>query len=592
MFKRLNTALSAFTLLASVLLSTLVPLTATAVPTNLIANPSVETANAAGTAPLNWQTDAWGKNTSTFQYKAMGYQSNRSVYVEMANYTSGDAKWFFDPVVVSSNTDYTFSETYESTVKTRLVAMSIDGAGTASYFDVNVSVPVAAAWTNYSVTVHTLASTKSLTILHLIKNNGWLMTDNFSLNAPDGTTPPVVPPVVPPVIPPVVPPVTPPATGIVPNASVETAGTKAGQPANWTGQKWGNNTPTYDYVLNDGHAGSRSVKVTMNNYKTGDAKWVFTPQALTRGADYRFTAWYKTNTVPHVVAQYEKDDGTEDFFGLPDPEPAANSATTWQQYSDTFGVPKDVKAVTLFFFLSNNGWVQTDDYNISPYTYTGFNSGMVSLVFDDGFEENVTTALPTLDKYGFKTTHCFATQYVEGKPAKVKLVQQIANDGNEICAHTVTHPWLTQMTVAQQDYELQHSRDYLRSIVNQPVNDFASPYGDYNAAVNTEIAKYYQSHRTTDEGYNSKDNFNAYRLRVQNMAPTTTLAQFQGWINKAKADHTWLILIYHVINPNKATLDEFDTYKPDFDAQMQWLSTAGLPVVRWDNALTQLKAQL
>ena len=28
----------------------------------------------------------------------------------------------------------------------------------------------------------------------------------------------------------------------------------------------------------------------------------------------------------------------------------------------------------------------------------------------------------------------------------------------------------------------------------------------YNASVNTEIAQYFQSHRTTDEGFNSKDN--------------------------------------------------------------------------------------
>jgi peptidoglycan/xylan/chitin deacetylase (PgdA/CDA1 family) len=560
--------------LVAVLLTALSPYKMlSAAPANLILNPSLESANSAGTAPLNWQTDNWGTNTAAFQYKTSGYQSNRSAYVSVSNYQSGDAKWFFDPVAVSASTTYTFSETYQSNITTHVVAESLNTNNAASYFDVDVAVaPSPNGWTTLNYQVKTLASTKKLTILHLVEANGWLQTDNFSLST--GQTPPVPPS----------------SQDIVPNNSMEQAAS-ATLPASWSHSKWGTNTPTWQYVANDGHDGSHSVKLTVKGYKSGDAKWVFTPQPLTRGADYRFTAWYKTNTIPHVVAQYIKDDGSEDYFGLPDPEPAAGANTTWQQYSDIFSVPMDVQSVSVFFFLSNNGWVQTDDYHITPYHYTGFNRGIVTLTFDDGFEENITTALPVLDKYGFKATHCFATQYVEGLPAEVKIVQQIAADGQEICAHTVTHPWLTQVPLTQVDYELQHSQSFLQSITGQPVTDFASPYGDYNVSVNNEIKKYYGSHRTTDEGFNSKDNLNSYRLRVQNMQPTTTLAQVQQWVNKANADHTWLILLYHVVNPDKNNMDAYDTYKPDFDAQMAWLAQSGVSVQRWDQALTEVKSQ-
>ena len=61
------------------------------------------------------------------------------------------------------------------------------------------------------------------------------------------------------------------------------------------------------------------------------------------------------------------------------------------------------------------------------------------------------------------------------------------------------------------------------------------------------LTRQYRSHRTVDEGYNSKDNFNAYRVRVQNMLSTTTTADVQNWVNKAKADKTWLVLVYHRI---------------------------------------------
>jgi peptidoglycan/xylan/chitin deacetylase (PgdA/CDA1 family) len=545
-----------------------------AVPVNLVANPSVETANAANTAPLNWQTDNWGANTSTFQYKTTGgYQSNRSVYVSTTKYTNGDAKWYFAPVTVTAGTTYTFSEAYQSNIPTHIVAMSLNANNVESYFDVAVTVPAnASAWKTLTYSVKTPAGSKKMTIMHLVENVGWLQTDNVSLAGPDTT-----------------PPVTPPANANVPNPSVE-AGT-AMLPTDWAQSSWGTNKPTYQYIANDGHDGTHSVKVTMANYTDGDAKWVYTPQALTRGADYRFTGWYKTNTIPHVVAQYIKDDGSEDYFGLPDPEPGANPTTTWQKYSDVFSVPQNVKSVSLFMFISSNGWVQTDDYSVAPFQYTGFNRGLVTLTFDDGFEENITTALPVLDQNGFKATMCFATQFVEGLPDEVAITKQLANDGQEICSHSVTHPWFTQITTAQMDYEAQHSQAFLQSITGQPVKNFASPYGDYNAVVNTELKKYFTSHRTTDEGFNSKDNFNPYRLRVQNMQSTTTLAQVQQWVNKAKADKTWLVLVYHVVGANKANLEQFDTYKPDFDAQMAWLKQSGVPVARWDQALAEVSSQ-
>jgi peptidoglycan/xylan/chitin deacetylase (PgdA/CDA1 family) len=563
---------------------------ASALGPNLVANPSVETGNSGNTAPANWLSDKWGTNTATLTYKTNGgYNSARSTYINMTKYTSGDAKWYFEPITVTAGTTYTFSEAYQSSVATSLVAMSLDASNKESYFDVATSVPASAsAWKTITYSVKAPTGSKKLTVFHLIQKVGWLQTDNFSLQAPDGGTTP------PPVDPPVTPPTNPPANSLVPNFSVETQNTSnANLPKDWEHSNWGTNTPKYEYLKTDGHDGTKSVKVTISKYTDGDAKWVYTPQALTRGADYRFTTWYKTNTVPHVVAQYIKDDGSEDYFGLPDPEPAANAATAWQQYSDVFSVPQDVKSVSLFMFISNVGWVQTDDYHVAPYTYTGFNRGLVSLTFDDGFEDNITTAMPVLKKYGFKTTQCFATEYVEGNQTAINEVKQIAADGHEVCAHTVTHPWLTQSTPAQLTNELQHSQQFLQSITGQQVKDFASPYGDYNAAVNTEIKKYFNAHRTTDEGFNSKDNLNPYRLRVQNMGPHTTQAQFQGWVNKAKADHTWLILIYHVVTNDPALLtdEEFNTPTADFNTQMAWLAQSGVTVSRWDSALAEVKAQ-
>ncbi len=535
---------------------------------NLVANPSFETAS--GTNPANWTANKWGTNTASLTYLSTGHTGSKSVKTQVTSYTDGDAKWYFTPVTVTPGHSYHYSHYYQSNVATEAVVQYTNAAGTASYAWLG-TVPVSAAWAqaNFTFTVPTGAVKAS--IFHYVASVGWLIIDDASLTDDATTTPP-----------------TPPApTGLVPNASVETASpTNANAPDKWVSSNWGSNTSTYQYV-NEGHTGSKSVKVTVSNYVDGDAKWYFEPQALQRGGTYKFSAWYKTNTTPHVVAMFLKDDGSEKYFGMQNPFPAANSATTWQSYSDTFIVPSDVKAVSVFFFVSNNGWVQTDDYNIVTHTLVGFNRPLVSLTFDDGFEENTQTALPILTSHGFKSTQCYATQFVEESPSDVLAFK---NAGHEICSHTVTHPHLPTLTASQLQYELQHSQEVLRNLTGALVDNFASPYGEYNETVNNAIKQYYRSHRTVDEGYNSKDNFDIYRIRVQNLTPTTTLAEYQSWLNYAKATNTWLVLVYHMVG--NSNLEPFDTYTSDFAAQMNALQASGLTVKTYGAALDELVTQL
>ena len=529
---------------------------------NLIANASFETGS---TLPSNWTKNKWGTNGATFVYaKTGGYQSSKYARVNMSQWQSGDAKWYFDPVAVQPGAAYTFSDYYKSGVPTRLWVASYDSANTATYFEVAANVPASSsAWRQASATFTAPANSAKLTVFHLIDRNGWLEMDAASLTA--NTAAPTLPN----------------------NGSVEqVSATNPALPAGWQQGGWGTNTPVYEY-MNEGHTGSRSVKLTMSNYTDGDAKWMFDPiTTLQKGKDYRFSAWYKTNTIPHVVVRTTKADGTDRYFGLPNPEP---NGTGWQLYSDTFSVPSDAQSISVFFFLSNNGWVQTDDYTITPYTATSFTKPLVSLTFDDGFEENVTTVLPRLNAKGFKSTQCYATQYVS--ESQVPNVLAFKNSGHEVCSHTVTHPDLTTLSPIALTTELAQSKSFLEGIVGAgQVKNFASPYGAYNAAVNNEIDNYYRSHRTVDEGYNSKDSLKLYKVKVQNMQSTTTMAEFQSWLDKAKADKTWLVLVYHRVTAG--TPGQFDTPETDFVQQLNALSASGLTVKTYDAALNELVPQL
>jgi peptidoglycan/xylan/chitin deacetylase (PgdA/CDA1 family) len=202
-----------------------------------------------------------------------------------------------------------------------------------------------------------------------------------------------------------------------------------------------------------------------------------------------------------------------------------------------------------------------------------------------------------LNQYGFKTTQCFATSFIEGVADQATTnVLAFYNSGHEVCSHTVTHPQLTTLDEATLQYELQHSKQYLESVIGRSVPNFASPYGDYNEHVNDVIKGLYASHRTVDEGYNSKDNFDPYRLRVQNILVGTTAAQVQAWIAQAQADKTWLILVYHrVVDTARSaeagyeTPGPFDSSLVDFQAQMAAVAQSGIAVKTYQDALTITK---
>jgi peptidoglycan/xylan/chitin deacetylase (PgdA/CDA1 family) len=403
-------------------------------------------------------------------------------------------------------------------------------------------------------------------------------------------------------------------TNPIANPSLETAAIdNPTMPANWTTGSWGTNVPTFEYITNNGHDSDSSVKVTMSGYTDGDAKWIFDPistNILQVGKQYRFTTWYKSDVTPSVVAMYLDADGNESFFGMPNPQPGADAATVWQKYSDTFSIPQGAVSVSVFMFLDKNGWLQTDDYSIEDYSPVGFNRALLTLTFDDSHEDNINTAIPLLNQYGYKSTQCYATGFIEPDTISDTVrqnIKNIASMGHEICSHTVNHFFSTALDATALNYELQHSQEYLKQLTGQQeVISFASPYGDYNASVNTAIGNYYQAHRTTDEGYNSVDNFNAYRLRVQNIQTavtttdpatglpvttgiTTTPAQVKAWIDQAIADKTWLILVYHRVANNPGP---YDTTIANFTQNLADINTSGVTVLTLRDALAEIKAQL
>jgi peptidoglycan/xylan/chitin deacetylase (PgdA/CDA1 family) len=153
----------------------------------------------------------------------------------------------------------------------------------------------------------------------------------------------------------------------------------------------------------------------------------------------------------------------------------------------------------------------------------------------------------------------------------------LKNDGHEIGSHTVTHPDLTTLGSKKLKAELANSKAWLENNGLGPIYDFACPYGEYNNTTIAAIKQYYLSQRTGyDEGYNTAANFDPYKIKVQIVTNTTTMAEFSGWLAQAKAQGAWLVLEYHQVDNSG---DEYGVTPANFELQAQAIQASGVKPV-------------
>ncbi|MEZ4735134.1 MAG: polysaccharide deacetylase family protein [Caldilineaceae bacterium] len=124
---------------------------------------------------------------------------------------------------------------------------------------------------------------------------------------------------------------------------------------------------------------------------------------------------------------------------------------------------------------------------------------LVALTFDDGYQDNLTHALPILQQYGFTATIFMITAMVGAQTPhhqpwlqaypdvppqayqylswdELRLLQ---SQGMEIGSHTCSHPLLDQVDYAIQAYEVQQSKVVLEAALDTTVASFCYPAGHF-----------------------------------------------------------------------------------------------------------------
>lgn len=168
------------------------------------------------------------------------------------------------------------------------------------------------------------------------------------------------------------------AAELISNPSAELGTTT---PTNWISGGFGTNTRSFTWSTN-GHTGSRSLRVDISAYTSGDAKWYFSSVPVTPNTQYTYSFWTRSTVLSQVNAQYRSSTGVVTNKWLAD-IPASPAA--WTQQSTTFSTPAGVTSMTMFDLIGSVGTLELDDVSLPEPTIVP----LTQLVVNPGTEEGV-----------------------------------------------------------------------------------------------------------------------------------------------------------------------------------------------------------
>jgi peptidoglycan/xylan/chitin deacetylase (PgdA/CDA1 family) len=169
-------------------------------------------------------------------------------------------------------------------------------------------------------------------------------------------------------------------------------------------------------------------------------------------------------------------------------------SVSWQGYRDALCVsPERFKNQMLFLDRLKLRGVSMRELCLAMNR--GDTRGLVGLTFDDGYQDFLDAALPTLENLGFSATVFVVAgrlgkenDWEHGGAARPRMrllgadgVREIFGRGVEVGSHTMTHPRLSGLGSEALAREIDESRRVLGEVLGAPVEGFCYPYGDLDA---------------------------------------------------------------------------------------------------------------
>ncbi|MGY3091312.1 hypothetical protein ACVWYF_004378 [Hymenobacter sp. UYAg731] len=183
-------------------------------------------------------------------------------------------------------------------------------------------------------------------------------------------------------------------------------------------------------------------------------------------------------------------------------------------------------------------------YEVAPWR--GFKTAAVTYTLDDNTSNQLPVAIPLFDQYNFKTTLFTVTNW---GPNWAGLRTASAN-GHEVTSHTVTHPSLGGLPVAQQLTELQQSQATIKANVPTAKCETVA-YPNCVAGDVPTIQSYYIAGRVCSGQImpaTPGDFYNLSAIITGTTGMVQTAANFNAKVDAAKTARGWCVFLTHGIN--------------------------------------------
>ncbi|MBB2145327.1 polysaccharide deacetylase family protein [Pedobacter sp. LMG 31464] len=146
--------------------------------------------------------------------------------------------------------------------------------------------------------------------------------------------------------------------------------------------------------------------------------------------------------------------------------------------------------------LADSGYHTISPDQLYAYLNTGAKlpSKPIMLTFDDTDLDQFTIVNPTLKKLGFKAMYFIMTVSI-GKKGKfvdymsADQIKQLADEGNVIGSHTYDHQNFKKYTGKDWETQIDKPTKKLEEITGKKMNEFAYPFGLWNAEGIPELKK-------------------------------------------------------------------------------------------------------
>ncbi len=489
---------------------------------NILSNPSFE--EWGDQYPTGWSISS--SHAEQFNVsETVGHVDGSGLYVESSNLKDGALQITTPEIEINKASTYFFKSFYKTDTALSIVVEKTDKNDDKSYQALRQLPDYDYTWSSMSSLVEINEDIKSIKFIILMVEKGYIELDSaYVIDTNQQISEPLSSP------------------------NVLTGG--------WSLYKSGN-SDVVSKLFGD------VKQVAVSNHQYGHVGWSSYPISVKPHELYVAEFEYSSDAFVDVWVDFERADGSSFYRNLETLHPTPYDTKAGAMIE----IPKDAVKVQLSLQLFSNGNLISKNFIVQKAAEANSFSGpKISVTFDDGWASSNENGAKILEELGYQGTF-FVNPGELGNPEYMTIedVKSLLERKHQIGSHTNMHIDITSYSHSYIKDDISKADKFLRSL-NIDNIDFASPYGKYDHAILPFIMRNYATHRGTDLGVNTKQNYNPSNLKGLFVRKETTDSELRNYIERTKDTNGWLILIYHKIEPSDSPFDiDLETFKRHMD---------------------------